>query len=240
VIDLPDCNVTETHARGLRRAEDRWVNQRLAHWRPHHKPRRFGPRVRQLHEQFMAIYGEGRLRREFDGKKSVLWFCIEHESDGRYRVAVRSLDRRPGRSQLSSGRIPIEATSHSYERFIQAMVRFESDWISTLLDIFKVICDTPGYDRDMQVSDAGRFVWRSHGFTKVWIKSGLAFVEIPERGAAIVRTLVDADALIGPNRVLWKTLGKSETKLQFVDRDAFEYRDPFTAQSWLEPTGGPG
>jgi hypothetical protein len=237
MIDLPDCSVTETHARGLRRAEDRWVDQRLAHWRPHHKPRRFGPRVRQLHEQFMAIYGEGRLLREFDGKKSVLWFCIEHEADGRYRVAVRSLDRRPGRAQLSAGRLPIEATSHAYERFIQAMQRFDSDWVGTVMDVFKVICTTPGYEVDNQVANSDRTVWRSHGFTKIWLESGLAFVEIPERGAAVLRTLVDADALIGPNRVLWEALGKSEDKLQFVDREAFEYRDPFTAQSWLEPPG---
>lgn len=211
MIDLPDCSVTETHARGLRRAEDRGVDQRLEHWRPHHKPRRFGPRVRQLHEQFMAIYGEGRLRREFGGKKSVMWFCIEHEADDRYRVAVRSLDRRPGRAQLSAGRLPLEATSHAYERFIQAMARFESD----------------------------RFVWRCHGFTKIWLQSGLAFVEIPECGAAVLRTLVDADALIGPNRSLWEMLGTSEQKMRFVEREAFEYRDPFTAQSWLEPPGDP-
>jgi hypothetical protein len=119
------------------------------------------------------------------------------------------------------------------------MARFESDWISTLLDIFKVICSAPGYDINKQISDVERFVWRSHGFTKVWLKSGLAFVEIPERGAAVLRTLVDADALIGPNRILWEILSRSENKLQFVDREAFEYRDPFTAQSWLEQTGDP-
>jgi len=106
-----------------------------------------------------------------------------------------------------------------------------------LLDIFKVICSAPGYDINKQISDVERFVWRSHGFTKVWLKSGLAFVEIPERGAAVLRTLVDADALIGPNRILWEILSRSENKLQFVDREAFEYRDPFTAQSWLEQTG---
>jgi hypothetical protein len=192
----------------------------------------------------MATYGAGRLRREFDSKKSVMWFCVEHESDDVYRVTVWSLDRRPGHAQLSSGRLPIEATSHAYERFIQAMARFESDWISILLGVFNVIAKSPGFVAEDQLPDLGRFDWRAHGFAKVWLDSGLAFVEIPERGVAIVRTLVDRDALIGPHRTLWETLGSSEQKMRFVDREAFECRDPFSAESWIgqasEPTGQTG
>ena len=37
------------------------------------------------------------------------------------------------------------------------------------------------------------------------------------QGHAVLRTLVDEAALIGPNRELWETLGASEQKVQFEE-----------------------
>ncbi len=86
MIELPDCSITEAHARGLRRAEDRWVEARQDRWQPQTLPRRFGPCARAMHEHLLALYGEGRVLRKTVDKKSVRWFCVEHDAAHRNLV----------------------------------------------------------------------------------------------------------------------------------------------------------
>jgi hypothetical protein len=55
--------------------------------------------------------------------------------------------------------------------------------------------------------------WQRHGFAKVWFAGGLAFVKVPKVGTAVLVTIIETSALIGPNRVLWDTLSTSSTKV---------------------------
>ena len=173
MIDLPDCSVTETHARGLRRAEDRWVERRRASWSLQHKPRRFGPRVRSLHQLYLNVYGEGRVRLKEETKKSAVWFCVEHDDDARYRLAVRRLERRPGRSVPGYGRLALEATPHAYERFIQAKARLANDWVDLLVEIFERLRAAPGFDRDAAAEGAQQVCWRRAGCVKLHLPRAL-------------------------------------------------------------------
>lgn len=233
MIELPDCSITEAHARGLRRAEDRWVEARQDRWQPQALPKRFGPRARAMHEHLLALYGEGRVLRKTVDKKSVRWFCVEHDAAGRYTLTIRTLDRRPGLSRRGYGGLPLEATPHAYERFIQSMKQHRTGWVGLLSEVFDCLYHAPGYEMDDDRSSAIAVKWLTHGFVKVGTSTGLAFVEVPERGNAILRTLVHAEALIGPNRLLWDTLVKSEQKVRFIRESRTHRPDPFVTPSMM-------
>jgi hypothetical protein len=66
--------------------------------------------------------------------------------------------------------------------------------------------------------------WAESGDLKVWLPQGLAVLRVPEHGAAIMRTLIATDALIGPNRELWDELSRGEKKGRFVSH--FEAQVP--------------
>jgi hypothetical protein len=218
MIELPDCSITEAHARGLRRAEDRWVEARQDRWNPLEQPRRFGPRVRAMHEDLLKVYGEGRVLQQRIGKKSVGWFCVEHDSAGRYTLTIRTLDRRPGLSRRGHGRLPLEASAHAYERFIQAMGRMPCDWVSTLWAVLRHLDEALGYQLDTDLDGDEPFRWQRHGFAKVWFAGGLALVKVPEVGNAVLVTIIETSALIGPNRVLWYALRTSKLKVLCLGR----------------------
>jgi hypothetical protein len=42
----------------------------------------------------------------------------------------------------------------------------------------------------------------------------LALVSVPDRGDAVIRTVVAADGLIGRNRLIWEELGASKEKVR--------------------------
>jgi hypothetical protein len=233
MIELPDCSITEAHARGLRRAEDRWVEARQDRWNPLEQPRRFGPRVRAMHEDLLKVYGEGRVLQQRIGKKSVGWFCVEHDSAGRYTLTIRTLDRRPGLSRRGYGGLPLEATPHAYERFIQSMGQHRTGWVGLLSEVFDCLYRAPGYEMDDDRSSALAVRWLTHGFVKVGTSTGLAFVEVPDRGNAVLRTLVHAEALIGPNRLLWETLMKCDLKVRFIRESGTQRPDPFVTRSMM-------
>jgi hypothetical protein len=69
-----------------------------------------------------------------------------------------------------------------------------------------------GYELDTDLDSDEPFRWQRHGFAKVWFAGGLAFVKVPEVGNAVLVTIIETSALIGPNRVLWEALGKGPSR----------------------------
>ena len=219
MIHLPDCSVTDTHARGLRRAEDRRVDERRTNWKIQRNPRRFGPRVRQTHADLLALFGEGRVILAESSKKSAQWFVATHENDDLYHLVCFSIERCHHRSPRSKTSLPLVATGHCYERFIQGLLRHDREWVRLMTDTFEALITATDFESRPATKDSPRCArWEVPGEYKVWLSQGLAIVEVPESGDAIMRTVVATDALIGPNRELWEALGKSEIRAQRFTR----------------------
>jgi hypothetical protein len=206
MIHLPDCSVTDTHARGLRRAEDRRVDERRTNWKIQRNPRRFGPRVRQTHADLLGQYGAGRVILTESSKKSAEWFVASRVTADLYRLLCYSIERTRHASPRKRSALPLVATGHCYERFIQGLLRGGVAWVGVMLETFENLLSIPDY-KDQKPSAY-----------KVWIAAGLVVVEVPESGDAIMKTVIAADALIGPNRDLWEALGKSEIRAQRFTR----------------------
>lgn len=206
MIHLPDCSVTDTHARGLRRAEDRRVDERRTNWKIQRNPRRFGPRVRQTHADLLGQYGAGRVILTESSKKSAEWFVASRVSADLYRLLCYSIERTRHSAPRKRSALPLVATGHCYERFIQGLLRDGTEWVSVMLETFENLLSVPDYQSQKPSA------------YKVWILAGLVVVEVPETDDAIMKTVIAADALIGPNRELWEALGKSEIKAQRFTR----------------------
>lgn len=218
MIDLPECSISDTHARGLRRAEDRWADHRQSTWEPSRKPKRFGPRVRQMHEELLATHGAGRVVMAPLEKKSAMWLYVERDETGNYLLIGHRLVRKSGRVTSGAGRMPITATPHCYERFIQGFLRDGVEWVEIMTKTFEQVLTANSHHHEpgSPVFETAR--WVTPGNFKVWLRQGLAMVDVPEVGPVVMRTLVNADALIGPNRLLWEELAKDKTKARLCER----------------------
>ena len=218
MIHLPDCSVTDTHARGLRRAEDNWVSNRRTNWTSQRNPRRFGPRVRQTFADLLGQYGVGRVVLTEATKKSAQWFVASQVGDDRYRLVSFSIERTHHAAPRSRTALPLVATGHCYERFIQGWLRDGSEWARVMHDTFDGVLTAVNFAVEAS-RDAPRVpMWREFGDYKVWLPQGLAVVEVPESGDAVMRTVIATDSLIGPNRELWESLGQSSVKAKRFTR----------------------
>jgi len=219
MIHLPDCSVTDTHARGLRRAEDRRVGVRQTTWKSPRNPRRFGPRVRQTHADLIAVHGPGRVICAESTKRSALWFVVNGGGDSFYRLESIMMEREYHRAARSKARLPWVATAHCYERFIQGLLRHDLEWARIMYEAFTSLMSTTDFESDPPTTDPrDTYRWQKPGAYKVWLEHGLAVVEVPETGDAIMLTLIASGALIGPNRELWEYLGNSDFKARRFTR----------------------
>lgn len=230
MIHLPDCSVTDTHARGLRRAEDRWVDRRTATWKLQRDPRRFGPRVRQTHATLLSVYGAGRVALIEQSKKAAQWAVVIHDDDGLYRLDACTIERTHHRAPRQRARLPLAATAHCYERFIQGMLRQDLEWARTLYNAFAALLTATDFTLEPATEAVShRQRWRRPGDYKVWLPEGIAVVEVPETGVALMRTIIASAALIGPNRALWDDLGTAAVRARRFERrpvvDWFEQVD---------------
>ena len=215
MIHLPDCSVTDTHARGLRRAEDRWVDARRSTWKIQRNPRRFGPRVRQMYTDLLGQYGAGRVILTECSKKSAHWFVASRVSDDLYRLLRFSIERTHHAAPRTRSSLPLVSTGHCYERFIQGLLRHGSDWAGIMHGTFMSLLTAADCRGEQESPNAAKKAhWHAPGDYKVWLPQGLVVVEVPEYGDAIMKTVIAAFALIGPNRDLWETLGTSEIKAE--------------------------
>ncbi len=219
MIHLPDCSVSDTHARGLRRAEDRQIDRRRSNWETQRSPRRFGPRVRQTHADLLAVYGEGRVILAESTKKSALWLVASHERDDLYHLVYFSIERAHHRLMRSKKQLPLAATGHCYERFIQGLLRHDLDWVCLMTNTFEALIAATDFERGPATQDSHEHVrWHAPAAYKVWVPQGLVIVEVPEHGDAVMKTVIATDALIGPNRDLWDVLGESDIKARSFAR----------------------
>lgn len=215
MISLPDCTITPTHARGLRRQHDRWVTRRLGSWDPPDMPRRFGPRVRAEHAQLCALFGADHVRRvDYDKRRTHLYFA-DSAAKGLYRLYASTVERRPDGVSGRCLEFPVAATGHAYERVIQGLARTGYHLIDVLHDVMTALLRDVGVQHEASEWADGRPTWAQPGTARIWLPSGLALVVVPEKGDAMVRTVVAASALIGPNRTLWETLDRSENRVSF-------------------------
>lgn len=220
MIHLPDCSVTDTHARGLRRAEDRSVDQRRNNWKSERNPRRFGPRMRQMHADLLGQYGAGRVILAGSSKKSAEWFVASRVAEDLYQLLFFSIERTRHASPRSRRALPLVATGHCYERFIQGLLREGVDWVALMFNTFGGLLTATDHELDPASAEPRRTRrWRTPGDYKVWVPQGLVIVEVPESGDAVMKTVIATDALIGLNRTLWESLGESKIRAhQFTRR----------------------
>ena len=107
-----------------------------------------------------------------------------------------------------------------FETFAHTYIRRSVRMRRTMHDTFMSLLTAADCRGEQESPDAEKKAhWHAPGDYKVWLPQGLVVVEVPEYGDAIMKTVIAADALIGPNRDLWETLGKSGIKAErFVRR----------------------
>jgi hypothetical protein len=215
MINLPDCTISPTHARGLRRQHDRWVAHKFAIWNPPGMPRRFGPRVRAEEAELRALFGADHVLRADLGKKETHLFLVDRDEHDLYRLHVTILKRCPDRVSGRRGRLPVAATAHAYERTIQGFARAGYGLVDVLHSVMLTLFRDVGYERAPTAPEEEQDVWKRAGNARVWLPQGLAIVVVPERGDAVIRTVIPAVGLIGKNRELWETMGKGGSKVSF-------------------------
>jgi hypothetical protein len=215
MINLPDCTISPTHARGLRRQHDRWVAHKFAIWNPPGMPGRFGPRVRAEEAELCALFGADHVLRVDCGKKETHLFFVDRDAQDLYRLHITMLKRQPARVSGRRGRLPVAATAHAYERVIQGFARAGYDLVDVLHDVMGTLFRDVGHEGVPSAPEDERNVWTRAGNARVWLTQGLAIVVVPERGEAVIRTVIAADGLIGKNRQLWEAMGKSGSKVSF-------------------------
>ena len=214
MIVLPECTITPNHARGLRRADDSWVANRTDPLKGGSWPGRFGPRTRAEEERLRTVHGPDRVVRAFDGKRRCHLMYVVRETIGLYRLLVTVIEKRPDRVVSTDGQLPVVATPHAVERMIQVLMPTGATMISTVYGVFDALQTGVGYRRVADNPPDEQMVWTRSGNARVWLPEGLALVSVPDRGDAVIRTVVAADGLDGYNRLVWEELGANKEKVR--------------------------
>lgn len=214
MIALPDCTITPNHARGLRREDDRWVANRTDPWKAGGCPGRFGPRTRAEEARLRAVYGSDRVIRAADEKRCCHLMYVVRETTGLYRLLITVIEKRPDRVVSTDGQLPVVATPHAVERMIQVLMPAGATMISTVYGVFDALNTGVGYRRVEDNPPDEQMVWTQSGNARVWLPEGLALVSVPDRGDAVIRTVVAAAGLDGKNRQIWEELGADKQRVR--------------------------
>jgi len=216
MIALPDCTITANHARGLRREDDRWVENRADPWQGRGCPKRFGPRTRAEEARLRAVHGPDRVIRAARDKRRCYLMYVVRETTGLYRLLITVIEKRPDRAISMDGQLPVVATPHAVERMTQVLMPTGATMISTVHGVFDALNTGVGYRRVEGNPPDEQMVWTQSGNARVWLPKGLAFVSVPDRGDAVIRTVVAADGLIGRNRLIWEELGVIKAQVRLL------------------------
>lgn len=207
MLELPDHAISDRHARGLRRDLERRIRDRQSRYRAERRPRKFGPRVRMVHEFLFETLGHGRVMMLEGNRRFAMWTCCELNALGLYQLRGEALRKRPGAIVNESYEFPLLATPHFHDRLLQGL-RYEGHTlITTMIDIVRLVIEEIGIDES---APADRWPsWQRHGNAWFALEYGLAAGDIPRYGDVILRTIMPAMSLHPQRRTEWEAMRAS-------------------------------
>lgn len=204
MLDLPDHPISDRHARGLRRDLERRIHDRRKHYRLERRPRKFGPRVRIVHEFLFDTLGHSRVMMIEGTRKFAMWGYCELNADGVYQLRGQALRKRTGEILSESYDFPLLATPHFFERLMQGL-RFEGHTlITTMIDVVRLMIDQVGIDETAAPDQWP--TWQRSGSAWFALDYGLAAGDIPNHGDVVLRTIIPATSLHSGRREEWETM----------------------------------
>lgn len=204
MLDLPNLAISDRHARGLRRDLERRIRDRRLSYRLERCPRKFGPRVRMVHELLYSTLGHERAMMIEGNKKFAMWVCSELNADGLYQLRGEALRKRNGEVLDESYDFPLLATPHFFERLIQGL-RFEGHTlITTMVDVVRLMIDEVGIDE--AASEEHWPTWQRHGNAWFALDYGMIAGDIPRYGEVVLRTIMPLGSLHSARYEEWETM----------------------------------
>lgn len=193
MLELPSHAISDRHARGLRRDSERRIRDRRASYRLDRRPRKFGPRVRMVHELLYGTLGPGRVMLLESNKRFAMWTVCDLNPSGVYQLRGEVLRKRDGEVIEETHEFPVVATPHFYERLIQGF-RYEGHTlITTMIEIVRLLMDEVGIDES---APEDRWpTWNRCGNAWFALDYGLAAGDIPRYGEVVLRTIMPVASL---------------------------------------------
>ena len=207
MIELPNLAISDRHARGLRRHIERRIRDRQQSLKVERNPRKFGPRVRMVHDLLVSALGPGRVMMIEDTKKLAMWTCCELNDAGMYHLRGESLRKRSGDVLSEVQEYPLIATPHFFERLIQGFRLEGHTLITTMIDVIRLLMDQVGIDDT--ASEAQWPTWRRHGNAWFALEYGMAAGDIPEYGEVVLRTIMPVASLHPARLAFWEEMRAS-------------------------------
>lgn len=207
MLDLPDHPISDRHACGLRRDLERRIRDRRARYKPERRPRKFGPRVRMVHEFLFDTLGHSRVMMIEGTRKFAMWGYCELNEHGVYQLQGHALKKRTSGVTSERYDFPLVATPHFFERLIQGL-RFEGHTlITTMIDVVRLLIDQVGIDESAPPDQWPK--WQRSGSAWFALDYGLAAGDIPDHGDVVLRTIIPAAGLHPGRREDWEAMRTS-------------------------------
>jgi len=208
-----DTILTLSHARGLRRAADRWVNERVQRTGKNNGgPRRFGPRVRAESEWLRGMFGE-RVRLLGIRKRIARWAVTFPDADGAYRLHVRILRRTDHRVNADLDPTGLVATPHFVERALQSQARGVGLLIELLWDAWTALTSSPLVAAaDHSAVDTSRTI-------SIALPTCLIRADRRPTGEFVLRTVIAEPCLDYEHRLEWLALRHEQPPVEYSELD---------------------
>ena len=223
MLELPTHAISDRHARGLRRDVERRIRDRRESYRLDRSPRKFGPRVRRVHELLFGTLGPGRVMMVEGTKRFAMWTVCELNEAGLYQLRGEIMRKKDREVIHETHDFPLLATAHFYDRLMQGF-RFDGHTlITTLVDVVRLLIEEVGID-ESSVPEKWP-AWRSSGNVWFALDYGLAAGDIPLYGEVVLRTIMPV-ASLHPGRLQdWASMRASGRHVSVTSPQAFYQRN---------------
>ena len=229
MLELPSHAITDRHARGLRRDIERRIRDRRKSYQLDRCPRKFGPRVRMVHELLYGTLGPGRVMMVDGGKRFAMWTLCDLNEAGVYQLRGEILRKRGGEVLDESHDYPLVATPHFYERLIQGF-RYEGHTlITTMIEVVRLLIDEVGIDESAP-ADCWP-TWNRCGNVWFALDYGMISGDIPRYGEVVLRTIMPVASLHSGRLEEWETMRASGRFVSISTPTTMLRRPPPAAQS---------
>jgi hypothetical protein len=214
-----DLVITESMARGHRRAHENSVIERMHRLLPRNLPQRFGPYVRAMTSIFKSVFGEQHLVQVSCGKKEASFIAVEHLKELDYYIAILfGFFKKGGSVQSASFLLPFKFTGHFIERYVQLKAARQQDFIASIAkDLFLEFQSEHEMVKSSDPESGKEAVWKRTGPFGLATKTLLILGQVPKRGDAIVKTVIHKTKLEEKNRELWLHLRRCKRHLKIRD-----------------------